>query len=363
MTVNIREHLRIIWAIASKDIVDAIKNRTTLSVIISVLFLMVFYQILPKFENGNPPPRLVLVNEGGSSLISQLDSDQSFDLVEATNQSWMEAYIAHRDFVVLGLVLPGSFDGMVDESRPIALEGYSIHWAPDGEADELRTFFEGKLGELVGKEVEINLTGNTVFTRPDSRGMPFLISVMMVLALTIIGITLVPNLMLEEKSSKTIDTLMLSPASSWQLVAGKAVTGVFYCMLALAIAFAFNIALITHWWLAILGGLCGAIFVVSLGLLLGSVIEVRQQLMLWSWVALVPLIMPVFLSLLTDILPGGVITALGWIPTVALAKVFRVSFTEHAFVSDFGPELGLVIVASALILAVVVFVIRRMDRG
>jgi ABC-2 type transport system permease protein len=361
--VKLQEHLRIIWAIAAKDIVDAIKNKTTLSVIISVLFLMVFYQVLPKFENGDPPPRLVLHDEGNSSLIPHLDSNQTFDLVEADNQSWMEGYIAHRDFVVLGLVLPGSFDRIVDEGNPIVLEGYVIHWAPDEEADELRTFFEGKLEELVGKEVKINLSGNTLFTQPDSRGMPFLISVMMVLALTIIGITLVPNLMLEEKSSKTIDTLMVSPASSGQLVMGKAISGAFYCMLALAIAFAFNIALITHWWLAILGGFCGAIFVVSLGLLLGSVVEVRQQLILWSWVLLVPLILPVFLSLLTDILPGGVIAALGWIPTVALAKVFRVSFTEHAPLPDFGPELGLVVGATVLILAVVVLIIRRMDQG
>ena len=46
MSEKLREHLRIIWAIATKDIVDAIKNKTTLSVIGAVFFLMVFYQIL-----------------------------------------------------------------------------------------------------------------------------------------------------------------------------------------------------------------------------------------------------------------------------------------------------------------------------
>ena len=32
-------HLRVIWAIAAKDVADAVKNRTTLSVLLSMLFL------------------------------------------------------------------------------------------------------------------------------------------------------------------------------------------------------------------------------------------------------------------------------------------------------------------------------------
>lgn len=362
MFEKLREYSRIIWAIAVKDIVDAIKNKTTLSVIGAVLFLMVFYQILPQLENGNPLPRLVLYDEGSSTIIAQLEDNPELDLVDASSQDWMEGYIGHRDFVVLGLVLPRSFDQTVEEDDAIELDGYIVHWSSEENATEIVAFFERVLGELVGGNVQINLEGNTVFTQPNSRGLPFLISAMLVIALTMIGISLIPNLMLEEKTSKTIDTLMISPASEWQLVAGKAISGAFYCMLALAIAFAFNTALITHWWLAILAGICGALFVVSLGLLLGSVIEVRQQLMLWAWLVLIPLIMPVFLSLLTDLLPEGVITVLGLIPSVALAKVFRVSFTEHAIFSDFGLELGLVLGATALILTGVVFIIRRSDR-
>ena len=219
-----------------------------------------------------------------------------------------------------------SIDIMIEESTPLDLEGYVVHWASDEDAAAVVTFFERELGEMVGGSIRISLEGNTVFTRSDSRGLPFLISVMIMLALTLIGISLVPNLMLEEKATKTINTLLVSPASELQLVVGKALSGAFYCLLALAIAFSFNTALITHWWLAIGAGICGAFFAVSTGLLLGSVIEDRRQLTLWGWLVLIPLIMPVFLSLLTDLLPESVISAFRWIPTVALAKVFRVSF-------------------------------------
>lgn len=361
MTEKSREYFRIIWAIATKDITDALRNRTTLTVIVSVLFIIVLYQLMPEFENGDLLPRVVLYDQGSSSLVTQLEGRENLDLVEASSQDWMESYIGHRDFVALGLVLPGSFDEIVEANGPVELEGYVIHWAPEENVTELTSFFERELGNLVGRNVVISLKGNTVFTRPDSRGMPFLISIMMVLVLTMIGISLVPNLILEEKVSKTIETLMVSPAKEWQLVAGKALSGAFYCFVALAIAFAFNTALITHWWLAVLVGIIGSFFAVSLGLLLGSAIEIRQQLMLLAWPILIILLVPVFLSLLTEILPGNVLAILAWVPTVALSRAFRVSFTERALLSDFGLELGLVIGVTVLLLAGVVLVIRRKD--
>jgi ABC-type transport system involved in multi-copper enzyme maturation permease subunit len=363
MSEKLREYSRIIWAIATKDIADAIKNKITLTVIVSVLFIIVLYQLMPEFENGDPLPRVVLYDQGNSSLVAQLKIRQDLDLVDASSQDWMESYIGHRDFVVLGLVLPKSFDNMVEEGTSLALEGYTVHWAPEEDVTELTSFFERELGVLIGRSVMIRLEGNTVFTRPDSRGMPFLISVMMVLVLTMIGISLVPNLMLEEKATKTIETLMVSPAKEWQLVAGKALSGTFYCFVALAIAYAFNTRLITHWWLVILVGISGSLFAVSIGLLLGSTIELRQQLMLWAWPVLILLLVPVFLSLLTDLLPGKVLSLLGWVPTVALSRAFRVSFTERALLSEFGPELGLVLGATVVLLAGVVYVIRRTDQG
>jgi hypothetical protein len=130
-------------------------------------------------------------------------------------------------------------------------------------------------------------------------------------------------------------------------------------MIALAIIFLFNTALITHWWLVILGGIAGALFAVSLGLLLGSVIEIRQQLLHRAWPILILLIGPLFLSLLIDILPSALLTAFRFIPTVALANVIRVSFTKDALLSDFGPELALVLAATFLILTGVVIKLRR----
>jgi ABC-type Na+ efflux pump permease subunit len=43
-TKALRKSLRVVWAIASKDIVDALKNKTTLINIIIVFLVMVAYK-------------------------------------------------------------------------------------------------------------------------------------------------------------------------------------------------------------------------------------------------------------------------------------------------------------------------------
>jgi ABC-2 type transport system permease protein len=177
-----------------------------------------------------------------------------------------------------------------------------------------------------------------------------------------VGVSLVPNIMLEEKDTKTLDALLVSPAKPVHIVLGKAATGLFYCLSGMAVAYAFNLALINQWWLAILAGVSGSAFTVALGLLVGSTIGNRAQLMLWAWVLLIPLLVPTFLSVMKDVLPAGLLSAFQWIPTVALSKVLRLSFSNRAPLATFGPELALIAVWTLLVLVAVIWVVRRSDR-
>jgi hypothetical protein len=51
-----------------------------------------------------------------------------------------------------------------------------------------------------------------------------------------------------------------------------------------------------------------------------------------------------------------------WIPTVALTRAFRVSFSDTASLAQFGPELALVAGCSVLVYALVAWIVRRSDR-
>jgi ABC-2 type transport system permease protein len=262
----------------------------------------------------------------------------------------------------IGLVIPMGIDDEVEGNQPIELEGYALNWASERDIREIVTAVEDELTRLINRPVKIDYEGNVIHARPDSFGHPFVTSIALVFVTLMIGATLTPNLMFEEKRTKAIDALMVSPASSSQIVIGKALTGSFYCLMGTVIVLLINSSLVVHWGLLVLVMLVGTFFCVALGLLLGTIFEERQQLTLWGFILLQPLGIPLFLTILTDILPNWVLTAFGYIPTVAFMSVVRISFTESAPFSSWGGHLAL-IMAFGLVLSVwVSWLVRRSDR-
>ncbi|NIM96461.1 MAG: ABC transporter permease [Anaerolineales bacterium] len=357
-----KEDLRIILAIAAKDIVIAIKDKQILSQVVTLVFIVIAYQLMPAIENGSALPRMAVYDAGGSDLVSEMMDNPQFDLLETSSHEGMKNYLGDRDQVVLGLVVPEDFDQVMASMDLIELEGYVVHWASAAEVADVKMFFEGQLAELTGRSVRINLEGNTVFTRPDSKGLAFLVSLTMVLVLLLAGLFVVPLLMVEEKRTKTVDSLLVSPAGPNHLVVGKALSGLFYMLAAATLVLVLNTHLITHWWLAILTVLCGSLFAVAVGLLVGSIFEVRQQLRIWSFVLASVLAIPVFISIMEEILPKGLVTIMQFLPPVAFTKVLRASFSASAPIGTFAPGLAIIIGATVLVNGIMVWVLRRSDK-
>ena len=359
ITRKFSDNLRIIWAITAKDIVDAVKNKAILTTILSVLFLMVFYKVMPSLNDGASPPRLAVYDVGGSSLMTRLESSTQFHLQEISSRQKLEYYLGLKSSKMLGLVLPPDFDRAVETDELLELDGYVDHWVDDVVIGEVQSFFEGQLTELTGKPVRINMHNDTVFTHVEG-WHPFTASLMFTVVLAALGFMVVPGLMLEEKKAKTLEALLVSPAGVWQVVIGKAMAGLFYCLLGAGVVLAFNAAMVVHWGVIVLAVICGALFTIALGLLLGMIFKVRQQLSLWGFILFQPLVIPVGLP--PELLPDNVEAILSAIPTFALAKVFRVAFTASAPLAEFGPQLAYTAGCAVLILAAVAWRVRRSDQ-
>lgn len=90
---------------------------------------------------------------------------------------------------------------------------------------------------------------------------------------------------LNTKGTYTLDALLVSPARLWQVVAGKALAGLFYCLAAAVVVFAFNTRIVVHWEIAALAAVLGAAFAVAVGLLnvaaLGVAAFVCYALLVW----------------------------------------------------------------------------------
>jgi ABC-2 type transport system permease protein len=357
---KLRANARLIWAITAKDLVDAIKNKNALANMASTLFIMVLYAALPYLRAE--APLAIVYDVGDSTLVRKLEESEAARLYGADSSARMRAIVADMDEAALGLVLPRGLDDQIDAGEDVALEGYFAYWVTDEKADETRLAIESAIAAVTGAQVRIDTEGNVVQATLESTGTAVLMSLTVSIVVTMLGVTILPHLMIEERQTKTIDLLLVSPATIGQVVLGKALTGIFYCLVPVAALFIFYSTTIVHWGLAVLAVLLGALFTVGTGLLLGSVLKVKQQLVLWGFVLMMVLMLPLMLVVVSELLPDGLVTVLRWVPTTALARAVTVCAVESATISDVGRELALLTASAAAVLGAVVIVVRRSDR-
>jgi ABC-2 type transport system permease protein len=306
---------------------------------------------------------LAVADSGQSTVLDRWTGSSQFDLRRMSSRQEMEYFLGGEETPVLGLVLPDGLDQIADGGTPLELEGYVDHWVSDADADELRSFYEAQLSAKTGHSVRIDINKDSTFTHP--RGLrPVTTSFLMAYALVVVGLMVAPSLMIEEKELKTIDALLISPASAGQIVIAKALTGLIYCLLAGGLVLAASAAMIVHWDLAILALISGSLFTVSLGLLLGVTLNARQQLILWSAVLMFPLFVPVIASeILTDIqAPALLQQVVSLVPTVPVAEAIRWSLSAGLPWTEVGPGLVVTVACATLLLAVVAWMVRRSDR-
>jgi ABC-2 type transport system permease protein len=356
------ESTRIIWAIAAKDIVDAIKNKTTISIILGIGMMMIATQALPFLLRMKPTPTAVIYDAGESGLIDEMANTKEFRLHEVSSQEILERAVSEASVTQLGLVLPVDLRQNLQAEGRVDLDGFFAHWAKPSEVSELVKFFEGQIGEVVGAPVRIEYASNLVYPMPDSGGQLFMIVITLVLAINIIGVFLVPYLMLEEKEKHTMEALLVSPASYGQMVIGKAIAGSFYCLTAAVVVLAFNLSMVTQWGIAFLAVICGSLFAVAVGLLLGTIFENPGTMNLWVSLVILVLIASMLLEkFVGPSWPPIIQNLIPWLPTVAMSNVIRISFSDKTPLNLLLPNLGIMLGATLLLLAVVVTRVRRMD--
>ncbi len=352
-------HLRIIWAITLKDITDAIKNRTILTALLSMFFLIGMYRVLPLLESIGEAPNILVYDAGNSILVALMENSRTFKAWTGyQSEAHMKEKLANGQAPELGLVIPADFDA----GNGTVLQGYVLYWVNEKDAVALKQRVEAEISRLAGRSISIQLEGNTIYMQPDSSGFGLLAGLGMSFTILMIGVSLVPNLMLDEKQGKTIDALLVSPAGPVHVTLAKALAGLFYAAVTIAVALALYNRLITHGWLTLGVMLCGALFAVALGLLLGSLTESRQQLTVLGWGVVILLFLPMMLVMVRNLLPTWLYAILRWTPSVALLEALRISFSHQPTFALYRLPLALILAWTAVLLVSVAWRVRQADR-
>jgi ABC-2 type transport system permease protein len=183
-----------------------------------------------------------------------------------------------------------------------------------------------------------------------------------VLMILMMGIFLVPSLLFEEKETRTMQALLVSPASISQVVVGKALAGSFYILVTAVMIFAISWAEVVHWEMALLFVIGGGLFSVAVGLVLGSFFEKQQDMVGWIIALLLFLVGAIFVKMLGIELPTLVESILPWVPSVALAEIYRAAFSETVSTTQVLTNLWIILAVSLPLYVLAIWKVRRSDR-
>ena len=363
MKKNWKQSLRIIWTIALKDIVDAIRSKTTLSIMIGVALTTLSGQALPWLLNINPTPIAAVYDAGDARLVDLLRRSEDVRAYKVRSQAELESALTERADPAIGLVIPADFDTRLAAGEGITLEGYATHWVKAKDVANLQAAFEKEISDIANQEIAIDMTTPRLYPAPDAAGHTVMVTMSFVISTVLITIVLVPYLMIDEKETHTLDALLVSPASIGQVTVGKAIAGALYGLLGGSVALALSYTMIAHWWVALLTVVCGTAFAVAVGLLMGSLFDNPQNMGVWMGAVMMLLLIPAFADMMSSANWPAILRAvLLQLPTALMSNLFRVSFTEVVPLGPVLGKLGLILAWSVPFYAAVIWRIRRSDR-
>ncbi len=356
--------LRIVLAIAAKDILDAFKSKTTLGIMVGVAILLANGHLLPLLLSLRDQPKAVVYDPGRSQVVRSLAAKDQYVLVIVDSQEDMENRVSDSPETWLGIILPEDFDQDAGSGELIQLPGYSVYWADPGVTAERAAYFEDLLGQASWRTVRIDLAlGGVLYPETDSVGWSSMLALVFTITILVMGVVLAPHLLVEEKERHTIDVLLVSPASYSQVIAGKALVGTFYCMAAAVVVMAFDARYIVHWGVLFLAVLLGAIFAVSIGLHFGVYFDSGSTVNMWAGMSLSALIIMAFLQFFanSEWLPF-IQATLRYIPSTVLVRLVHLSMAGDIQVRVLWNDALVLVLWSLLFLGLVVRQLKRIDR-
>ena len=345
---------RVVAAIARKDIVDAIRNRYLLVALLTPLFVAVLLRVLLP---GSSTLIIVVHDPGNSRLVSELRASPRINFVNAGSAEGVSNEV-EKSKAVGGLVIPTNFDADVAAGKQPELAIYINNKKSSIEQAMFRQLMDQQVRSLVqhpapARLIWINVTKEARAQTGNFNQM--MLPLLLLMTFVMSGALVVPLLLVEEKEKRTLDFLLTSPANLTEIIAGKAATGIAYSLLITGFLLAINYKLVSNWPLTLLTVFLGLLFIVAVGLFMGSLFQNTMQVNTWAGLVLFLLLAPSFPAIpLPAILEAG----LHLIPTHHFVEASKLSLSGSPSAWIWG-HLAVLSVCTVLAFGAAIWGLRR----
>ena len=354
---------RVILAIVQKDIVDAIRNTYVLfAIVLPIGMSLLFGAIFPK-DATDRVIEFVIYDAGQSQLVQRIQDTPavSVRLVDGADQVVEQA----KKKAIGGLVVAEGFDAALAAGKTPELQVYyNGQRMGSTVGTAFRRVVESALRDMAGQIMPARMLVTDVSStgKPDQQQdfslSSFYLLMWLVMALSMVGVFVVPTILVEEREKHTLKAVLVSPASYADVVMGKALVGLLYALLVALILMILNNGLIGNAAVTLLALVLGSLFLVQVGLLIGAAFQNTSQVNTWSSMIMLVFLLPaMFGDFLTP--PEPIPTLMHLIPTSYMASTIGLAMSNKATLSTVGLNLAILAVSAVVAFGAVIWVLRR----
>jgi len=363
-------HLRNILAIARKDALDILLNKSTLAGLLTPIFLALVFLLITVLV-GNHTTEILVYNPGNSGVVSMVSNAFSdSQVIQANSPADVAAQFGANDThksssYAIGMVIPAGFESSLRAGQRPQLSLY-INGDDVGTQQSLlvQTAITSYSRTVASPRPPLILAAATINPPSDTKigfdlGRIYAVASLMVSFIT--GLVLMPNLLIEEKEKKTLRMLMVTPASFSDVILGKLLVVLVYQLILSGIVLAIQGGYTGDIPLVLLYTLLGACFGLALGLLFGSVFQTTTAAGGVSGVVSFIYFLPVlFVGQLGQLLGGGpFVQAIKALPTYYMADGISNAMTSQGTFANALLDISVTLGSIVVLLAIATWALRR----
>ncbi len=260
--------LKRVGILAIKDLLHGSRSFLIIFVILMPLLMWLLVEMI---FSGTSVPRLGIADEGRSQIPAIAATYASIELAEYASASALEQAVEVGN-VDAGIVIPSGFDAAASagtSNLTVYIWGESLASNRTLLESTISTMIRQVAGQAAPAQIETVAIGVGESIPWSQRLAPFIVVMPIVMG----GIYLTATAVVQEKERKTLNALVVTPASLTEVYFAKALLGfIFSLIMGLAILLLTS-SLGNQPWLLILFMALGAVMAVELGLIFSSFVN------------------------------------------------------------------------------------------
>lgn len=332
-------NLNVVLAIFRKDLISSVKSKNLLIILLTPIFLSVLFNSTVSLTDNTIVPIAVYDKGSSADFIEYLSSKDNYDVIIADSTGKSEELLYNQKVAAVMLVPEGfsaDIKNGLDPSLNIIVNPY------EAKSVAFLQTYKDIIMDFAGQKYPVNVILNTL---PEDLQSRFNIPIWIMFTVVFVGMMVLPNTLTTEKEKKTLDAILVSPASEKDVIYGKSFFGLFLTILISLVIIIINKGFVGNFLSTAVFIILGSAVFTGLGLLIASYADNYSSASLLSTIFMAPLIL---LALLAD-LSQEIEYIAHLVPSTYVFYGIKSAMLNNSGISDLYPEVGILLIFNILV--------------